>query len=92
MGSKREERANVCDRWNLEYVVCFVTRLWRVPTNIWVFTTILVIISHGNKYDSFFKSGNFSGTQLTKVKAKTALNEKQKMNYNGNGVETRYFG
>ena len=39
----------------------------------------------------FSKTGNFSGTQLTKVKAKTALNEKQKMNYNGKGVETRYF-
>ena len=51
MGSKREDRASVCDRWNLEYVVCFVTRLWRVPPNIWVFTTIFVIISHGNKYD-----------------------------------------
>jgi hypothetical protein len=51
MGSKREEWVNVCDRWNLEYVVCFVTRLWRVPPNIWVFTTIFVIISHGNEYD-----------------------------------------
>jgi hypothetical protein len=40
----------------------------------------------------FSKACNFSGTQLTNVKAKTALNGKQKMNYNGNGVETRYFG
>jgi len=40
----------------------------------------------------FSKACNFSVTQLTNVKAKTALNYKQKMNYKGNSFETRYFG